>query len=369
MIRIAITGGEGLLGQHLRLFLLPYEDSGDTEVILIGREDWDDPERLQQKVSGVDVIVHFAGMNRGGEDEIYATNIRLVDDLLHACDAARIAPHLVFPSSTHELRDSAYGRSKKDGAARVESWAAAHAARASVLVLPHVFGEFAKPFHNSGIATMCHQLAEGESSDINPAGVFELIHARDVAETIWKRVSAGTGGRERIEGVAITVPDAYAKLADFATAYRRGEFPSLRPGLETQLFTMLHSYMAWKLLPHVLSVRFDARGMLFEVVRGSGEHQVFFSLTNPGAVRGNHYHTRKMERFCVVEGDAEIRLRHVLTGELHTFVVSGSKPVAVDMPTYWAHSITNMGSRPLLTAFWTSEQYDPDDADTFPAET
>jgi UDP-2-acetamido-2,6-beta-L-arabino-hexul-4-ose reductase len=45
--------------------------------------------------------------------------------------------------------------------------------------------------------------------------------------------------------------------------------------------------------------------------------------------------------------------------------VGGEHPVAVDMPTMWAHRLTNIGSRPAITFFWTNEVYAADDPDTF----
>jgi UDP-2-acetamido-2,6-beta-L-arabino-hexul-4-ose reductase len=39
--------------------------------------------------------------------------------------------------------------------------------------------------------------------------------------------------------------------------------------------------------------------------------------------------------------------------------------VVVDMPTMWAHRITNIGHTELLTAFWANEIFDPERPDTY----
>jgi UDP-2-acetamido-2,6-beta-L-arabino-hexul-4-ose reductase len=44
--------------------------------------------------------------------------------------------------------------------------------------------------------------------------------------------------------------------------------------------------------------------------------------------------------------------------------VSGEEPVAVDMPTMWAHNITNTGSNQLYTSFWTNDIFNPEAPDT-----
>jgi UDP-2-acetamido-2,6-beta-L-arabino-hexul-4-ose reductase len=51
-----------------------------------------------------------------------------------------------------------------------------------------------------------------------------------------------------------------------------------------------------------------------------------------------------------------------------TFRVSGDRPAFVDMPTMWAHSITNVGRSELLTLFWSNEVFDPGAPDTYPEQ-
>ena len=119
----------------------------------------------------------------------------------------------------------------------------------------------------------------------------------------------------------------------------------------------------WPILPVKHS---DARGQLVEAVRGAGgETQVFFSTTNPGFTRGNHFHLRKVERFLVLSGHASIKLRRLFTDEVIEFHVTGETPAIVDMPTLWTHSITNTGDQDLLTLFYADDEYNPSDPDTY----
>jgi UDP-2-acetamido-2,6-beta-L-arabino-hexul-4-ose reductase len=97
----------------------------------------------------------------------------------------------------------------------------------------------------------------------------------------------------------------------------------------------------------------------------TGGH-AFFSFTKPGLTRGGHYHTRKFERFCVIQGKAEIRLRKLLSKEVNSFIVDGGKPSFVDIPTFYAHNITNIGDTDLLTLFWVNEIFNPANPDTYP---
>ncbi len=114
-----------------------------------------------------------------------------------------------------------------------------------------------------------------------------------------------------------------------------------------------------------LEVKTDARGGLIEVFKFPHDGQVFYSTSKPGAVRGNHYHTHKKERFFVVEGRAKIRMRNRVTGEIKEYIVSGDKPQTVDMIPNWTHNIENIGEGEMRLLVWANELFDPANPDTF----
>jgi UDP-2-acetamido-2,6-beta-L-arabino-hexul-4-ose reductase len=93
--------------------------------------------------------------------------------------------------------------------------------------------------------------------------------------------------------------------------------------------------------------------------------QVSFSTTLPGITRGNHFHTRKIERFSVIKGKAKMELRKYGSFEVATFFLDGEQPAYVDIPVWYYHNVTNIGHDTLYTIFWISEQFNPDDADTY----
>ena len=109
----------------------------------------------------------------------------------------------------------------------------------------------------------------------------------------------------------------------------------------------------------------DLRGSFFEVIRLGIGGQVSFSTTVPGITRGNHYHTRKIERFAVIKGKALIQLRRIGTDEVLDFYLNGEEPSYVDMPIWYTHNIKNIGEEVLYTNFWINEFYDNKDPDTY----
>jgi UDP-2-acetamido-2,6-beta-L-arabino-hexul-4-ose reductase len=114
-----------------------------------------------------------------------------------------------------------------------------------------------------------------------------------------------------------------------------------------------------------LEIKGDERGDFIEIFKVPGKGQTSYSTTKPGITRGNHYHTRKEESFCVIEGEAKIRLRNINTNEMKEFDVSGENPETVKIPPNWTHNITNTGDKEMVLLMWISEVFNPEDPDTF----
>lgn len=362
-MKIGITGADGLIGWHQRAYLKTV-DKGH-EVRLADRSTFSQPGLLAGFVDGLDAVIHLAGMNRGDEAEIEATNSGLARDLVAACEQTGARPFVVYANSTHEDRDTAYGRGKRAAADTFRAWADRQGAGFANLILPHVFGEFGKPFYNSVVSTFCHQLARNETPQIISDGELELLHVQDVAAQCLKAIEEDRRGDIRMHGVGMKVSELLRRLTAMRDSYVSMVVPALDSALEVRLFNTLRSYLFPGHYPVALRLHSDARGSLFEVVKSDGGGQVFMSTTHPGITRGNHYHTRKIERFLVASGEAEIRLRKLFSEDVICFKVRGDAPCYVDIPTFHTHHITNTGDSELVTLFWANEIFDPENPDTF----
>lgn len=117
-----------------------------------------------------------------------------------------------------------------------------------------------------------------------------------------------------------------------------------------------------------LEVKQDDRGKLIEIFKIPRVGQIFYSTTKPRIVRGNHYHTRKTEKFCVIEGKAKIKLRNRETGEVEEYIISGDNPEIVEIKPNWTHNIENIGNNEMKLLAWSNEVFNPDDPDTFVEE-
>lgn len=361
-MKIGITGANGLLGFHMRALL---HANREHDVRLATRETFASPASLGAFVDGLDGILHFAGVNRAPDAEVEVMNRLLAEQLVAALESTGSRAVLVYANSTHIARDTAYGRGKKQASVLFEHWAVQAGAKYVNLVLPHVFGEFGRPFYNSVVSTFCHQLANDQTPTIQIDGDLELVHAQQVARRCLAALMDQDAGVVRLEGCAIKVSELLVRLQALHQTYLSQIVPDLSAPLDLCLFNTLRSYMYPGLYPVELTLRSDARGTLFEAVKSHHGGQTFLSTTHEGITRGNHYHLRKVERFLVTNGEAEICLRRLFTNDVQVFRVSGSRPCYVDMPTFHTHSIKNVGQGDLTTMFWTNEIFDPADPDTY----
>jgi len=360
---MAITGASGFLGWHLRCH---FHHAAAIQARSLSDQAFDSVEALAAAVGPASTVIHLAGMNRGPESEVYETNIELARKLTAALDLQGIAPTILFANSIHSLGDSAFGRSKREASRLLAGWAQARGARYVDVILPHLFGEGGRPFYNSGFATFCHQLAKGEEPQILQDGQVELIHAQRVAARFLALAQDGaTAGTIRVEGTPMRVSEALARLRAIHETHRAGIIPDLADPFTLDCFNTYRSYLYPDHYPMRLQLHTDARGGLFEAVKSQHGGQAFLSTTHPGVTRGRHYHHHKLERFLVVSGEAEIRIRRLFDDQVRVFRVRGAEPCYIDMPTFHTHEITNVGSEDLLTLFWSHEIFDPSSPDTY----
>lgn len=368
MLKIGITGQAGFVGTHLfnTLALNPEE----FERIEFNRDYFEDEAKLDAFVSQCDVIVHLAAMNRHEDQQvIYDTNVGLANTLVASLKRTSATPHIIMSSSSQEERDNLYGKSKKEGRELFAQWAQETGGRFTGMVIPNVFGPFGQPFYNSVVATFSHQVARGETPQIQVDGELKLIYVGELVKEIIQKI------REKDNTAQYIVPHTseakvsriLSLLQDYRAKYQdKGEVPELNTTFELNLFNTYRCYIDMKnYFPVKFTQHTDPRGSFVEIIRLGVGGQVSFSTTVPGITRGNHYHTRKIERFAVIKGKALIQLRKIGTDEVMDFYLDGNEPAYVDMPIWYTHNIKNIGDEVLYTNFWINEFFDPNDPDTF----
>jgi UDP-2-acetamido-2,6-beta-L-arabino-hexul-4-ose reductase len=311
-------------------------------------------------------------MNRHDDEQvIYDTNLRLVSSLIEAMKSEEVAPHILFSSSSQEVRENLYGKSKREGRELFEKWAKTNGASFTGMVIPNVFGPFSKPNYNTFVATFAHKLINGEKPEIKIEGDIKLIYVGSLCEFIISHIIESKKGKiEKVEvphDFESKVSGILSKLINYNELYNNyGIIPTLLDKNDINLFNTYRSYINYSTkYPVKLKQRIDSRGVYVETTKVGVGGQVAFSTTVPGLTRGNHYHTRKIERFIVIKGKARIQLRKIGTNEVLEFYLYDKEPSYVDMPIWYTHNITNIGNEMLYTQFWINEWYNPEDGDTY----
>jgi len=368
MIKIGITGQTGFIGRHLFNFLGLKRD----EVTRIPFEDsfFSDETKLQEFVMQCDVLVHLAALNRHSDPQIiYDTNIGLVKKLIAALESTGSKPQILFSSSTQEERDNIFGQSKREGREMLAQWAEKNGALFTGLVIPNVFGPFGNPYYNSVVATFSHQLSHDEQPRIEVDNQLRLIYISDLVGLIYYLISNRVSDNEfKVQHTdEARVTEILALLQSFKVLYlEQGIFPDLDDPFERNLFNTFVCYInIEEYFPFKLKQSIDERGSFVETVKLNSGGQISFSTTKPGVTRGNHFHTRKAERFAVIKGKALIQMRKIGSDKVLNFELDGREPAYVDMPIWHTHNITNVGDEELYTIFWINEFFDPTDPDTY----
>ena len=361
---LALVGGHGFLGWHTAVRLRALHGLTPRR---LGRADPVNGMRLAQRLEGADTVIHVAGTNRAdSEDEVELGNLSAARTLAEALARVEHPCHVVYANTIQAGRDHGYGRSKAAAADILADAATATGGTFVDVKLPNLFGEHGRPHYNSVVATFCHLVATRREPEVDHNGIVSLLHAQDAAAVLISAARSRRTGEESPTGERHGVGEVLDRIESFQAVYGHGEIPALVSKFDVDLFNTYRSFLFPDHFPIHPQLHADARGALVETVRShGGQGMAFASTTKPGRRRGDHYHLSKVERFFVVSGEAEIALRRLYDDRVIRFRLSGDKPGFVDMPTMWAHNISNVGDTELITMFWADQLLDLDNPDQF----
>lgn len=367
MIKVGVTGSNGFIGWHLcRTLEL---DTSKFKLNEFKRDWFDDSILLDNFILNCDIVVHLAGLNRHSDDSlIYKTNTSLTEKIIESFNRTGFKGQIIFSSSIQEERENSFGSSKKVSRDLFSNWASQTGGTFHGLIIPNVFGAFGVPFYNSVIATFCHQLVNNEAPKIEIDASLNLIYINDLVKQIIELFNTET----KVKYV-INHTDTYKVseilnllLGYYNNYYEKGHIPLFNNQFEINLFNTFRSYFNLnKLYPIKYKNNIDERGNFVEIIKLENGGQVSISSTKTGATRGNHFHTRKIERFSVIKGKALIQLRKTGSTEILNFYLTGDEPSYIDMPIWYIHNIKNIGDEELYTLFWINEFYNINDPDTY----
>lgn len=364
-LRIVVTGGDGFIGRNLRQRL---QEQGYTAVANV---DKDTPDaEFDAALAAAEFVFHLAGVNRPTNDAEFAeVNGGLTARVSRALAATGRKIPVVFSSSIQAERDNLYGQSKRSGESEIEQYGATTGSRAIVLRLPNVFGKWSRPNYNSGVATFCHNLANGLPIVVNdPAAPLTLVYIDDVVAAmtaLLEPASTVTGRVEVAPVYATTVGEVADIIRSFAANRSTHIVPEVGTGLKRSLYATYLSYVKPADFAYGLTRHSDPRGSFVEMMKTVSSGQLSYFTAHPGITRGEHYHHTKAEKFLVVKGTARFGFRNLLTDERHELTVTAEAAQVVETVPGWVHKVTNVGTDELIVMLWASEIFDPAHPDTF----
>jgi len=118
-----------------------------------------------------------------------------------------------------------------------------------------------------------------------------------------------------------------------------------------------------------LAVIADNRGWLTEILKNDPSHaieQIHFSVSKPGAIRGNHYHKNRTEWLVVTRGIGKIFLEDNITKERSEQTLFADIPILIKISPNITHTIVNSGDVPMHLLIITNQKHDLKDTDTYP---
>jgi len=369
MKRVLVTGASDFLGLNLRQALKRRADS--FAVVPFDRTE--PVGELTRLLAGADAVCHLDAVYRSNDPSEFETvNVGLTRGIIARLEAAGNRPAIVYASSTRSGDPTPYGQSRLAAEKLLEGYAQRTLASLTVLRLPNEFGKWCRPDHASVVATFCHRVAHGQEPEVHDSGhMLSLAYIDDIVGAVVRALETPLPGTHlaSVEPTfSITVGELAGKIRGFASTRQNLIVPNFADDLTRRLYATYLSYLDGPQFSYALSKRSDARGELAEYFKSSCFGQVFVSRTRPGITRGNHYHDTKTEKFCILDGEALIRFRHMVTGERVKHRVKGEEFRVVDIPPGWTHSIENVGATDLIVLFWASEIFDPEHPDTFCSE-
>ncbi len=362
---ILITGANGFIGKNLTAQL---QNLGFENLMLFDVNNSDaDLEAYCQKA---ELVYHLAGVNSPTDvKDFYDGNENLTKKVTEYLKKTKRSTALAVTSSIQAELDNDYGKSKASAEQAIFDYGKSEDAPVFVFRLVGVFGKWCRPNYNSVVATFCHNIANNLPIQINDKEkALPLVYIDDVVGTLCEIANGNLSGSDDFMSVQPEYTPTLGKISDLLLSFyeSRDNFyaPKLDEDFEKKLYATYTSYLPSN-YAYELKNNVDNRGHLAEFLKKDGFGQMFVSTTKPGITRGNHWHNTKTEKFFVVSGEAVVRIRGINDDAVHEFTVNGEVPTVVDIPTGCTHNIENIGTGDLVTIFWSSEVFDPENPDTY----
>lgn len=393
-MKILVTGANGFVGKNLVQALKAVKDGKDTRHVFCNQPseleifEYDihsSEEELKSYCRQADFVFHLAGVNRTSDPNDFRKgnfdfSARLLELLKQYGNCVPVMLSSSIQASLEgRFAGSEYGRSKLAGEELFRRYGQETGANVFLYRFPNLFGKWCRPNYNSVVSTFCYNIARHLEITVNdPNTELELLYIDDVLEELFSVLKQKENRKE--DGFCYAEPTHRVTLGELASmlySFRENRenntIPNLAKGsFSEKLYATYLSFLPSEQFAVPLTMKCDERGSFTEILRTGNAGQVSVNISKPGAVKGQHWHHSKSEKFIVVKGKGLIRMRKIgldADGKPYPVIeypVNGEKMTAVDMIPGYTHQIINLSEQEeLITVMWASECFDPNHPDTY----
>ena len=179
-MNILITGSKGFIGKNLIRYL---KANSNHNIFEFSREDLF--EDLEQIINKIDILFHFAGLNKKTVNENFdKVNTNFTKKLCKILEK-NIKTKIYYASSTQAEKDNDYGRSKLECEEIIIELKNSNKNEIAILRLPGIFGMGCKPNYNSVVANFCFNTINNISLNIiGPNKEIEIVFIEDLCKQL-----------------------------------------------------------------------------------------------------------------------------------------------------------------------------------------
>ncbi len=362
---ILVTGSNGFIGKNL---IINLEANNKFHILTHKRND--SLKNLKEKINKSSIIIHCAAEIKSKKKlKFHENNIGLTSKILEVLNETNLEKKIIYLSTKQVIKKNDYGITKKKTEKLFKS-IKNKKIKYQILRLPNIYGKFAKVNHNSVVANYCYNIARNKKIYVsNYKNKVNLLYIDDLISIILGYIKFPKKFSNRIvtlkKHYSISLKDLIEIINKFKTDCKKNHTPVFKEEFISNLYTTYVSYLPQ--YKRKSSVKFlnDSRGSFAEILKNKIFGQISLLKINAKEIRGNHFHNSKIEKFYIINGKAEFKLRNLDKETDETFLLDSKNNVLFEMPPGHLHSVKNIGKKDLIILIWSSQIYDKKKPDTY----
>ena len=367
MINVCITGSDGFIAKNF----LEQLNKFNFKILKINKKT--SKKSFEKIILQSHIIYHFAGRNRPiNKKKFYENNYLLTKKITDLLIIHKKNTKIVFLSSIHVLKKNSYGESKKLAEKNISFYSKKCKAECYVFRLPHVAGKWCKPNYNSVIATIFYNVSRNIKMNIfGKKNILSIIYINDLIKiflNILLNKNTSRGFYKLIKPRPIyklSVENLFKIACRFYYLNKNLDTPEcLENSVEKILYSIYLTYIPKKNRFYNINSYEDKRGKFVEFMKSKNAGQISYFTAQRGITRGLHVHTRKSEKFLILQGKALYTTLDLETDSISKKIISDQDNLVIQTIPGVAHKIKNIGKNNLIVLVWANENFSKKYPDT-----